>query len=123
MREQIHRDAAPEVRQLRELMPPEMAVQQHPMNEERDRPCALFGIADASRSRLDVAPYRRCFGAVHGSRLPRRWREALRLLELARTVLAAHLDGLAADLYLDGVCIQLAVASRTGFLSHDSALR
>src|SRR5438067_7782615 len=44
-------------------------------------------------------------------------------LTLARAVLAAHLNRLTADLHFDGVCIQLAVASRTGLLCHDTALR
>src|SRR5438270_12482303 len=123
MRQEIHRDAAARVGQLRELMAPEMAVQQHPMDEERDRPRALFGVADASRGRLNAVPGRRCSVAVHGSLPPRRRREALRLLEPARAVLAAHLNRLAADLQLDGVCIQLAVASRTGLLCHDTAPR
>src|SRR5437764_5000080 len=111
------------VGQLRELMAPQMAVQQHPMDEERDRPRALFGVADASRGRLNAVPGRRCSVAVHRSPLPRRRREALRVLELARAVLAAHLNRLTADLHFDGVCIQLAVASRTGLLCHDTALR
>src|SRR5438270_534616 len=74
-------------------------------------------------SQLVRVRLRRCSVAVHGSLPPRRRREALRLLELARAVLAAHLNRLAADLQLDGVCIQLAVASRTGLLCHDTALR
>jgi hypothetical protein len=42
----------------------------------------------------------------------------VRFLQLLRALIAAHLNGLPAELHLDGIFIQLAIASRTGFLSH-----
>jgi hypothetical protein len=42
----------------------------------------------------------------------------VRFLQLLRALIATHLNGLAAKLHLDGSFIQLAIASRTGFLSH-----
>jgi hypothetical protein len=47
----------------------------------------------------------------------------VRFLQLPRTFVAAHFDDLAAELDLDGIFIQLAIASRTGFLFHDIALQ
>jgi len=60
---------------------------------------------------------------VHESPLPRRRRGRVRFLELLRTLVAAHFDDLAAELDLDGIFIQLAIASRAGFLFHDIALQ
>src|SRR5664280_333005 len=54
---------------------------------------------------------------------PRRSRGDMRFFQLAGARFAAHLNRLTADPYLDGIRIQLAVASRTGFLNHDIALR
>src|SRR5215468_364375 len=45
-----------------------------------------------------------------------------RFVQFLRALIAAHLNRLAADLDLDGIHIQLAVASRTGFLSHNIVL-
>jgi len=42
----------------------------------------------------------------------------MRFAQLLRTFFAAHFDGLAADLYLDRIGIQFAVAGGTGFLRH-----
>jgi hypothetical protein len=40
-------------------------------------------------------------------------------VQFLRTLVTAHVDRLAADLYLDGIRVQLAVASGTSLLSHD----
>jgi hypothetical protein len=42
-------------------------------------------------------------------------------LQLARTVVAAHFNGLPADLYLNGIAIQSAVAGGTGLLGHGAS--
>lgn len=42
----------------------------------------------------------------------------LRFLQLFRAFIAAHLNGPTAEFHFDRICVQLAVASRTGFLSH-----
>ena len=46
----------------------------------------------------------------------------MRFLQFLCTLIAAHLNRLAADLDLDGVHIQFAIASRTSFLNHDITL-
>ena len=46
-------------------------------------------------------------------------RGEVRFIQLLRTLVTAHLDRLAADLYLDGIRVQLAVASGASLLSHD----
>jgi hypothetical protein len=43
----------------------------------------------------------------------------VRFVQLLCAVVAAHLNRFAADLDLDGIRIQLAVASGTSFLNHD----
>jgi len=45
-----------------------------------------------------------------------------RFVQLLRTIVTAHLDRLAADLYLDGIRVQLAFASGTSLLSHDFSI-
>lgn len=62
MRQQVDRDTPPHVTEVRELVPPEMAVHQHAMNEERDGTGALFDVADASRRCCDAV-------ALHGELL------------------------------------------------------
>jgi hypothetical protein len=47
----------------------------------------------------------------------------MRLSQLLRALIAADLDRFAADFDLDGIHIQLAVASRTSFLNHDVVLQ
>ena len=44
VREQVDRDAAPDVGQLRQLMAPQMPVQQHAVDEQRDRTRALLDV-------------------------------------------------------------------------------
>ena len=61
--------------------------------------------------------------SIHRSALPGGDGGSMGLLELPRAVLAADLDGLAADLHLDEIGIELAVASGAGSLRHDIALR
>jgi hypothetical protein len=51
VREQVDRDATPDIREMGELVPPEMAVQQDPVNEQRHRALSLFEIADPSGRR------------------------------------------------------------------------
>jgi hypothetical protein len=93
------------------------------VHEERHRPCALLGVVDVPRGGLDgTLGWQRLLG-VHDSPLSRRRRGRVRFLQLPRTLVAAHFDDLAAELDLDGIFIQLAVASRTGFLFHDIALQ
>ena len=48
MRKQVHGYTAPNVGLLRQLMTPQMPVQQYAMDEQRDRSCALFHVADMS---------------------------------------------------------------------------
>jgi len=45
----------------------------------------------------------------------------VRFLQLLRALVTAHLNGLAADPDLNGIYVELAVASRTSFLNHDIA--
>src|SRR5581483_8837991 len=45
-------------------------------------------------------------------------RGGMRLPQLLRALVAAHLDGLAADLHFDGAGIQRAVAGGAGLLGH-----
>src|SRR5215471_5371224 len=52
MSQQIHSDAAPDVGQIRELMTPQKAVEQHSVYEQRDRPGALLRVADSARGGL-----------------------------------------------------------------------
>jgi len=59
MCKQIHSYAAPDVRQIRQLMTPQIYVQQHAMYEQRDRSCALFGVADTARRGLHAMLNRR----------------------------------------------------------------
>src|SRR5216684_1362340 len=49
---QVHGYAPPDIGQVRQLMTPQMAVQQNAMYEQRDRSRALFRVADAARSGL-----------------------------------------------------------------------
>jgi hypothetical protein len=48
MRQEIHRDAAADVRQSSQLVPPQMLIQHHAMHEERDRPGSSGCVADAA---------------------------------------------------------------------------
>jgi len=50
----IDRDAAADVGEPGQLVPPEMLVQHHAVDEERDRTGAGGGVADATRRRLDA---------------------------------------------------------------------
>jgi hypothetical protein len=59
MRKQIHGYTAPDVRQIRQLMTPQMPVQQHAMHEQRDWPCALLCVADTPRRGLHATATRR----------------------------------------------------------------
>src|SRR5258708_29112656 len=52
MRKQVHGYAAPDVGQLRQLMTPQIAVQQNAMHEQHDRSRALFRVADTTRRGL-----------------------------------------------------------------------
>jgi hypothetical protein len=61
--------------------------------------------------------------SVHDSTPPRRCRGNVPFLQLLRALIATHLNGLAADLDLDGIQIQLAIASRTSRLNHDITLQ
>src|SRR5882762_10223524 len=99
-------------------MPPYMPIQQHAVHEKRDRTCALLGVVDPTRGGLDASLGYQWVVCVHHSPLLRRRRGLVRFLQLLRTLLAAHLDGPAAELDLDEIFIQLAVASRAGFLTH-----
>src|SRR5260370_17577516 len=49
MRKQVDGDATPDVRQIRQLMTPQIAVQQNAVHEQRDSSAALFPVADAAR--------------------------------------------------------------------------
>src|SRR5258707_12597032 len=53
MRKQVHGYAAPDVGQLRQLMTPQIAVQQNAMHEQRDWTRAFFRVADTARRGLD----------------------------------------------------------------------
>lgn len=48
MRQEIHRDAAADVRQPGQLVPPQMLIQDHAMHKERDRTGASGCVADAA---------------------------------------------------------------------------
>ncbi len=48
MRQEIHRDAAADVRQPGQLVPPQMLIQYHAMHEERDRTRPGGCVADAA---------------------------------------------------------------------------
>jgi hypothetical protein len=41
--------------------------------------------------------------------------------QVLRTLFAAHFHDLGADLHLNGIRIELAIAGGTGFLSHDTS--
>ena len=108
---------------MRQLMAPQMSVQQHTVHEQRGRPDTLLRVADAARRGVDAAANGWRSDPVYGSALPRRRRGGMCLVQPLRTFAAAHLDRLAADRDLDRVRIQLAVASRASFLGHHTSLR
>ncbi len=54
MRKQVHGDAAPDIGQMRQLITPQMPIQQHAMHEQRDRTCALLLVTDMARRSLDA---------------------------------------------------------------------
>jgi len=60
--------------------------------------------------------------ALHDLPLPRSCRGAMRFPQLPRAVVTTDLDGLSADFDLEGISIQLAVASCTSRFNHDVAL-
>jgi hypothetical protein len=103
MRKQVHGYTAPDVGQIRQLMTPQMPVQQHAMHEQRDGSSALFRVANTARRSLYATPGRRGFVLIHGSALPGRRRGGMRLLQPLCALLTAHLDRLAADRDLDGI--------------------
>jgi len=49
MRKQVHGYAATDVGQIRQLMTPQIAVQQNAMHEQRNRSCPLLRVADTAR--------------------------------------------------------------------------
>src|SRR5260370_21022956 len=49
---QVHGYAPPDIGQVRQLMTPQMAVQQNAMHEQRNRSRPLFRVADTARSGL-----------------------------------------------------------------------
>src|SRR5713101_42158 len=104
-------------------MAPQIPAQQHTVYEQRDRSRALLRVADSPRCGLHAMPGRRWFVSIHGSASPRRCRGNVRFLQLLRALVTAHLNGLAADPDLNGIYVDLAVASRTSFLNHDIALQ
>jgi hypothetical protein len=59
VRQQIDGDRSTDVGQLRQLMPPQMTIQQDAMHEQRDRAAALLDVADTARRSLHAAPDRR----------------------------------------------------------------
>src|ERR1700694_3330667 len=89
------------------------------MHEQCDRSCALLGVADTATRGLHATMRWRWFLSVHGSALPGRRRGGMRFLQFVRALIAAHFNRLAADLDLDRISIQPAVASRTSYLNHD----
>ena len=66
MRQKIDGHAAANVGEPGQLVPPEMLVQHHAVDEERDRTGAGGGVADATGRRLDMV---RGWLAAHGSAL------------------------------------------------------
>jgi hypothetical protein len=54
MSQEIHRNAAADVGQPGQLVPPQMLIQHHAMDEERYRTGASGGVADATRGCLDA---------------------------------------------------------------------
>ncbi len=120
MRQQVYSYAAPHVGQFRHLMTPEISIQQHSMYEQCDRSCSLFRVADAARVGLHAMPAQ-CFLFAHLPP-PRLCSGEVCFLQLLRALLAAHCNGLSADLNLRGVRVERAVASRTSLRIHDITL-
>ena len=118
VRQQVDRDAAAHVRQLRQLVAPQVPVEQYAVHKQRDRPGARLGVADAARASDDAAPCRHLIG-THRSILLALSR-SMRLPQRLRAGLAAHLHRVSADRHRDGVGVELAVAGSAGFCRHDS---
>jgi len=68
--QEIHGDAPPHVGQSGELMSPDVPVQQHAMDEQRDRSLSRFDVADPSGWSHDGAPRRRGRTCRHRSTSP-----------------------------------------------------
>ena len=53
VRQQVDGNAAPDVREVCQLMSPEVLIQQHAVHEQRNRPGALLGVCNAPRRCLN----------------------------------------------------------------------
>jgi hypothetical protein len=58
MCEQIERDIPPNVGQIRQLVTPQIAIEEYAMHEQCDRPAALFRVTDAPGRGLNAMPRR-----------------------------------------------------------------
>jgi hypothetical protein len=66
VRQQVNGNATPKILQLYQLMPPQISIQQHAMNKQRDRAAALFDIRDPAGARIKLALVRKECVTVHG---------------------------------------------------------
>src|SRR6202040_970057 len=73
MRQQVHRNAATDIRQSGQLVTPEMLVQHYTVDKQRHRAGARLGIADTARRGLDAADGQCGLLIAHGSVLLKCW--------------------------------------------------
>src|SRR5260370_4756160 len=73
MRQQVHRNAATDIRQSGQLMTPEMLVQHDPVAKRRHWAGARLGIANTARRGLDAADGQCGLLIAHGSVLLKCW--------------------------------------------------
>jgi hypothetical protein len=118
MGEQVHRDTATEVGQLRQLVAPEVTIEEYAMDEQCYRSSPLFQITDVSGWSLNLFSFCGWFVPFH------------ELTSLCRcgsvgfpkslsAILTADLDCFSADLDLDGIRVELAIAGCASFFRHD----
>src|SRR6202030_2264940 len=73
MRQQVHRNAATDIRQSGQLVTPEMLVQHYTVDKQRHRAGARLGIADTARRGLNAADGQCGLLIAHGSVLLNCW--------------------------------------------------
>jgi hypothetical protein len=56
MRQQVRRDAAPEIRERSQLMPPQMPVEQHAVHKQRNRPLSLLRVGNRAGRGFHACP-------------------------------------------------------------------
>jgi hypothetical protein len=116
--QQIHGDTPPDIGQLRQLVAPEVAIEEYTMDEQCYWSPALFQIVDASRWSLNLLPLCDWFVPFHGLASLCHC-GGISFHQFLGAVLAADLDCSSADLDLDDIGAQLAITGCASSFRHD----